>query len=248
MFCMERFFLGQIRASYLFRRFLSSRSSNYDLAIADLNKEMESIFGDPPLRGDPHGELPSTSAIDESTLREYLTFSSSNEHKHGFSHVDNGGKARMVDVSSKEDTSRRAVASCRVLLGKHAFSLVAANQIAKGDVLNVAKIAGVQGAKQTSNLIPLCHNIALTHVDVGLVLNEEDFSVEIVGEAATTSKTGVEMEALTAVAVAGLTVYDMCKAVTKGIQITDVCLERKSGGKSGSWSRKVSLVSDDDCS
>ncbi|PKU71160.1 uncharacterized protein LOC110095156 [Dendrobium catenatum] len=241
---MAMIFLRQIRAGCSSRRFLSSSSSKLDLAIADLNREMESIFGEPPTQSSIHGELPSTSAINTSTAPDYPVLP---ECKKGLSHVDNSGNALMVDISSKEDTKRSAIASCRVLLGKLAFNLVEANQIVKGDVLNVAKIAGIQGAKQTSNLIPLCHNINLTRVDLNFVLNKEDFSVEIVGEAATTSKTGVEMEAMTAVAVAGLTVYDMCKAVTKEIQITNVCLEQKSGGKSGSWSRKLSSVSDDDC-
>ncbi|KAG0498234.1 hypothetical protein HPP92_002925 [Vanilla planifolia] len=164
----------------------------------------------------------------------------------GSPHVDQSGKASMVDVSSKEDSKRTAVASCRVLLGRQAFDLVASNRIAKGDVLTVARIAGIHGAKQTSNLIPLCHNIGLTHVDVVLTLNEKDCSVEIQGEAATVGKTGVEMEAMTAVAVAGLTVYDMCKAATKDIRIMDVRLEGKTGGKSGGWMRKLSTMSDDD--
>lgn len=241
---MARIFLRQIRAGCSGRRFLSnSSSSSYDLAIADLNKEMESIFGEPP-----HASAvsPSASRTSKSTAEEPLVLPSSSKSK-GLSHVDSIGKAKMVDISLKEDTKRTAVASCRVLLGQLAFDLVAANQIAKGDVLNVAKIAGIQAAKQTSSLIPLCHNISLSHVDVNLALNEKDFSVEIAGEAATTGKTGVEMEAMTAVAVAGLTVYDMCKAVTKDIRITDVRLERKIGGKSGSWSRKPPSVLDDIC-
>ena len=114
---------------------------------------------------------------------------------------------------------------------KKVFDLVAANQLAKGDVLSVAKIAGISGAKQTGNLIPLCHNIGLTHVRVDLGLDAKDYSVRIEGEASTTGKTGVEMEALTAVSIAGLTVYDMCKAASKDIQITDVRLEKKTGGK-----------------
>ncbi|WOK97245.1 hypothetical protein Cni_G05953 [Canna indica] len=143
----------------------------------------------------------------------------------------------MVDVSSKQESKRVAVASCRVLLGPKVFNLVASNQIAKGDVLTVAKIAGINGAKQTGNLIPLCHNIGLTHVRVDLTLNEKDHSVEIEGEAATTGKTGVEMEAMTAVTIAGLTIYDMCKAASKEICMTDIRLELKTGGKSGYWSR-----------
>ena len=121
----------------------------------------------------------------------------------------------MVDVSPKEDSKRVAIASCRVLLGQRVFNLVSSNEIAKGDVLTVAKIAGITGAKQTSNLIPLCHNINLSHVRVDLSLNEEDSSVVIEGEATTSGKTGVEMEAMTAVAIAGLTVYDMCKAQSR---------------------------------
>lgn len=210
------------------------------------SQEMESIFGEPPLQSNPHGELPSSCAMDGSTAQDHQVLSSFEKCKQDLSHVDHRGKARMVDVSLKEDCRRSSVASCKVLLGKHAFDLVAANQIPKGDVLTVAKIAGIQGAKQTSNLIPMCHNICLNHVDVDLVLNENDFSVEIIGEAAAMSKTGVEMEAMTAVAVAGLTVYDMCKAVTKGIQITDVCLERKTGGNSGSWCRIRPVIIGDD--
>lgn len=154
-------------------------------------------------------------------------------------HVDSKGEAQMVDISSKEITKRVAIASCKVVLGKKVFDLVSANQMEKGDVLGVAKIAGICGAKQTSNLIPLCHNINLSCVNVDLTLNPGDFSIEVRGEAASTGKTGVEMEAMTAVTVAGLTVYDMCKAASKEIVITDVRLEQKSGGKSGDWCRKV---------
>ncbi|PKA63941.1 Cyclic pyranopterin monophosphate synthase accessory protein, mitochondrial [Apostasia shenzhenica] len=189
---------------------------------------MESIFGQPL----------SSSRIDTSLKeRQHPPPSPSNQTRQALSHVDARGHAHMIDISSKEDNKRIATASCRVLLGQHAFSLVAANQIAKGDVLNVARIAGIQGAKQTSNLIPLCHNIGLTCVDINLTLHEEECSVKIKGEVVSMGKTGAEMEALTAVAVAGLTVYDMCKAVEKDIQITDVRLESKSGGKSGCWSR-----------
>lgn len=191
--------------------------------IADLNKEMESIFGEPP-SSSPLGSSPSPQQpVEDSPL--VLT------------HTDSSGQANMVDVSPKEDSKRVAIASCRVLLGQKVFNLVASNEISKGDVLTVAKIAGITGAKQTSNLIPLCHNINLSHVRVDLTLNEEDSSVVIEGEATTSGKTGVEMEALSAVAIAGLTVYDMCKAASKDICITDVCLQHKSGGKSGSWAR-----------
>ncbi|KAI5666070.1 hypothetical protein M9H77_15923 [Catharanthus roseus] len=156
----------------------------------------------------------------------------------GLTHIGSKGEAQMVDISLKEVTTRVAMASCKVVLGREVFQLVSANQMGKGDVLSVAKIAGICGAKQTSNLIPLCHNINLTSVSVDLRLNPLDFSVEIEGEAASSGKAGVEMEAMTAVTIAGLTVYDMCKAASKDIQITDIRLEQKSGGKSGDWSRK----------
>lgn len=168
----------------------------------------------------------------------HFTSPSPEDEPTNLTHVDGSGHAKMVDVSSKVESKRAAIASCRVLLGQKVYNLVASNQIAKGDVLTVAKISGINGAKQTGNLIPLCHNIGLTHVRVDLTLNEKDYSVEIEGEAATTGKTGVEMEAMTAVTIAGLTVYDMCKAASKDICITDVRLEHKTGGKSGHWSRK----------
>lgn len=194
---------------------------------------MESVFGESP------------STINSSSFGEEITAEAPQlvspkigGSRLGLTHVGSKGEAQMVDVTPKESTKRAATASCKVILGKKVFGLVSANQMGKGDVLSVAKIAGINGAKQTSSLIPLCHNIILTHVHVDLKLNSNDFSVEIVGEAASTGKTGVEMEALTAVSVAGLTVYDMCKAASKDIQITDIQLERKTGGKSGDWSRK----------
>jgi molybdenum cofactor biosynthesis protein MoaC len=144
----------------------------------------------------------------------------------------------MVDVTRKDPSPRSAVATGRVLLSPHAFSLVASNSLAKGDVLTVAKLAGITGAKRTSDLIPLCHPISLTHVDVRLRLAEETSAVEITAEAKVRDATGVEMEALTAVSVAALTVYDMCKAVDKSIVISDVKLLSKSGGKSGDWRRQ----------
>ena len=189
---------------------------------------MESIFGESPSPS-PLGSSPPQQPVQPAYKAE--------DSQPVLTHTDRSGQAKMVDVSPKEDSKRVAIASCRVLLGQKVFNLVASNEIAKGDVLTVAKIAGITGAKQTSNLIPLCHNINLSHVRVDLSLNEEDSSVVIEGEATTSGKTGVEMEAMTAVAIAGLTVYDMCKAASKDICITDICLQHKSGGKSGSWSR-----------
>ncbi|XP_054818325.1 cyclic pyranopterin monophosphate synthase, mitochondrial-like isoform X1 [Prosopis cineraria] len=201
--------------------------SGRDLAsdIQELNEQLESIFGQPPSnRFD--GAVGNGPANNPKTC----------ESTSGLTHTSTSGEAQMVDVSPKENTKRTAIASCKVILGKHVFDLVLANQMAKGDVLGVAKIAGISGAKQTSGLIPLCHNIILSHVRVDLELNHKDHSVMIEGEAATTGKTGVEMEAMTAVTIAGLTVYDMCKAASKDIVITDVRLKHKAGGKSGDWS------------
>lgn len=226
------------------RRFLSS-NSGLDLAkaIKELNQEMEYVFGEAPpcstLRGSPLEEYNTIQDTEDSRLAPSYTARS--ESSAGLTHTSLKGEAQMVDISSKEVSKRIAIASCKVILGQKAFDLVSANQMQKGDVLSVAKLAGISGAKQTSNLIPLCHNINLTHVRVDLSLNPKDFSVKIVGEAASTGKTGVEMEAMTATAVAGLTVYDMCKAASKGIQITDIRLEHKCGGKSGDWSREEAL-------
>lgn len=155
----------------------------------------------------------------------------------GLSHVDAMGKATMVNVAMKNDTRRVAVASGRVHLGAHAFSLVAANSISKGDVLMVAKIAGIMGAKQTGDLIPLCHNLLLSGVDLSLSLNEGLHAVDIEAKVITVGPTGVEMEALTAVSIASLTIYDMCKAVSKDIKISDIQLASKTGGKSD-WCRE----------
>ncbi|KAL1543691.1 cyclic pyranopterin monophosphate synthase [Salvia divinorum] len=211
--------------------------SSHDIAntIAELNQEMEFVFGAPP-----PSSLAGSSDSPTPDQEPHLVTNGVNPERappSGLTHVDGKGEARMVDISSKEITKRVALASCKVVLGQKVFDLVSANQMEKGDVLGVAKIAGVCAAKQTSNLIPLCHNINLSHVYVDLALNPRDFSIEVRGEAASTGRTGVEMEALSAVTVAGLTVYDMCKAASKDIVITDVRLEQKSGGKSGDWSR-----------
>ena len=153
------------------------------------------------------------------------------------SHVDDEGRARMVDVSAKSPTARTAVARGRVLVGEEAFGLVRANKIRKGDVLTVAQIAGIFGAKQTSRLIPLCHDVLLEGVDLDLELNEEAFAIDVRAYVKTTGPTGVEMEALTAVSVAALTIYDMCKSVSREIVVTDVQLLAKTGGQSGDYRR-----------
>ena len=142
----------------------------------------------------------------------------------------------MVDTSAKEATVRRALASARVLMSPATVEAVRARRTPKGDPIETARIAGIMAAKRTAELIPLCHPLPLTHVDVRAELIDEGVRIE--AEAATTAQTGVEMEALTAAAVAALTVYDMCKAVERGITITDVRLEEKTGGKSGAWKRQ----------
>lgn len=152
------------------------------------------------------------------------------------SHIDEAGRVAMVDTSAKAQTARRAVASARVLMSPATVEAVRAGRTPKGDPLEAARIAGIMAAKRTADLIPLCHPLPLTHADVRAELRDDGVYLE--AEAATTAQTGVEMEALTAAAVAALTVYDMCKAVEKGITITDVRLEEKTGGKSGTWRRQ----------
>ena len=152
------------------------------------------------------------------------------------SHLDEEGRVAMVDTSAKAQTARRAVASARVLMSPATVEAVRAGRTPKGDPLEAARIAGIMAAKRTADLIPLCHPLPLTHADVRAELRDD--GVHLTAEAATTAQTGVEMEALTAAAVAALTVYDMCKAVEKGMRITDVQLEEKTGGKSGTWKRE----------
>lgn len=146
------------------------------------------------------------------------------------SHFDEAGKVRMVDVSGKQESVRRAVASARVLLSADTLTKLRSNANPKGDPLEIARIAGIMAAKRTSELIPLCHQINLTKVNVTAEFSETGIYIE--AEAVTSAQTGVEMEALTAASVAALTIYDMCKAVQKDIVITDVRLESKTGGKS----------------
>ena len=153
-------------------------------------------------------------------------------------HVDESGAARMVDVSGKDVTSRTATASGRVLVSAEVVALLRGEGVPKGDALGVARVAGIMAAKQTPSLVPLCHPLAISGVTVDLVVADDPRPcVEITATVRTTDRTGVEMEALTAVSVAALTVVDMVKAVDKGAVITDVRVETKTGGKSGDWSR-----------
>ena len=153
------------------------------------------------------------------------------------SHIDAEGNARMVDVSAKPETQRVAVASGGIRMQPATFDLIRRQALPKGDVLTVARIAGIQGAKRTSDLIPLCHQLALRGVDVALTMDEELPGVRASVTVRTVGPTGVEMEAMCAVSIALLTVYDMAKAVDRDMVLTDIQVELKDGGRSGSWRR-----------
>lgn len=154
-------------------------------------------------------------------------------------HLDDKGHARMVDVGEKKATNRQATASGQIFMTSETLQLIVAGDNKKGDALSVARIAGIMAAKQASTLIPLCHPLMLTKVVVELKIDQESSSVSCVATVQTKGQTGVEMEALTAVNVALLTVYDMCKANDKGMVISDIKLLTKSGGKSGEWHRDL---------
>jgi cyclic pyranopterin phosphate synthase len=154
-----------------------------------------------------------------------------------FTHFNENGRARMVDVSDKAETARTAVAFGRVLVNAETFALIRSGGLKKGDVLTTAQIGGIMGAKRTSEIIPMCHNVPLSGVDIDFQMNEADLAVEITATAKCCGQTGVEMEALTAASTAALTVYDMCKAVQKDMVITDIRLLRKSGGVHGDFER-----------
>jgi cyclic pyranopterin monophosphate synthase len=149
------------------------------------------------------------------------------------SHLDDAGRARMVDVGDKDVTAREAVAACRVLLSRETALLLSEGGLPKGDALPVARIAGIQAAKRTPELLPLCHQVALTSVDVAIDVDVEAGVAEVTATARAADRTGVEMEALTAAGVAALTLYDLCKAVQRDVVITDLRLRAKRGGRSG---------------
>jgi len=158
------------------------------------------------------------------------------------SHVNNEGHVQMVDVTAKADTIRKAKARGIVKMDTHTLELIEKGQITKGNVLTTAKIAGIMAAKKTGELIPLCHPLELTGIDVNLSIDHKNSQIVIESQVQTAGKTGVEMEALTAVSVAALTIYDMCKAVNKSIIIGDIMLLEKSGGKSGTFIRKTPIT------
>jgi cyclic pyranopterin monophosphate synthase len=154
------------------------------------------------------------------------------------SHLDEQGRVRMVDTTAKVVSARQAVASARVQMSSETLLALNERRTPKGDPLETARLAGIMAAKKTAELIPLCHPLPLTHIDVRATVGSDGIYLE--AEVSTNAQTGVEMEALTAVSIAALTVYDMCKALDKGITITDVRLEAKQGGKSGDYHRKTS--------
>jgi cyclic pyranopterin monophosphate synthase len=155
-------------------------------------------------------------------------------------HLDEQGTARMVDVGAKPETARRAVARALVRMSPDTAAKVLAGDAPKGDVLGTARIAGIQAAKRTGELIPLCHPIGLDHVDVDARVDSAAGTVTLTAEAGVTARTGVEMEAMTAVSVAALTVYDMVKGIERGVEIASIALVEKSGGRSGTWRRDPS--------
>jgi len=154
-----------------------------------------------------------------------------------WAHFDDEGRPRMVDITEKGVTRREAVASGMISLKSETFQMIVQKRVKKGDVLEVAKIAGILAAKRTSELIPMCHPISITFVDIFFHPNPTESAIAIESKVRTVGKTGVEMEALTAVSVAALTIYDMCKSVDRGMVISDIGLRKKSGGKSGNYDR-----------
>jgi cyclic pyranopterin monophosphate synthase len=154
-----------------------------------------------------------------------------------FTHLDEKGQMHMVDVGSKPETVRRATAGCRIVVGPKVYPLLLAGALPKGDVWAAARLAGIMAAKNTSQLIPLCHPLPLTGIDLEFIPEPGDWAVAIRAQVSTCARTGVEMEALTAATVAALTIYDMCKAVDRGLMITEVMLLEKSGGASGEYQR-----------
>ena len=155
-----------------------------------------------------------------------------------FTHFNEQGRAKMVNVGEKPISERTAVAAGSVLVNENTFALIRSGGMKKGDVLTTAQIAGIMGAKRTSEVIPMCHPVAVNGINLALSLNEERYAVEITAEVSCDGRTGVEMEALTAVSIAALTVYDMCKAVQKDMVITDIRLLRKTGGVHGDYIRE----------
>lgn len=167
----------------------------------------------------------------------FVTMTEQQEKKAEFTHFDDAGNARMVNVGKKNETERVAIASGRITLSQEAYDLVKSGSMTKGDVLGVARVAGIMAAKKVDSLIPLCHPLLISKINIDFVYCDEENQIEIVATVGMSGKTGVEMEALTAVSVSALTIYDMCKAVDKAMVISEICLRKKTGGKSGTFIR-----------
>ncbi|MDO8886884.1 cyclic pyranopterin monophosphate synthase MoaC [Candidatus Oleimmundimicrobium sp.] len=159
------------------------------------------------------------------------------ENKRNLTHLGKHGRAKMVDVSEKKITVREAVAKGLIKMEKETLDLIKTSGVKKGDVLAVAQVAGIMGAKKTCDIIPMCHPIQITGVDIDFKIDEKNSSIEILATTKTMDRTGIEMEALTAVAIAALTIYDMCKSVDKTMEIKEIKLVKKSGGRSGTFVR-----------
>ncbi len=155
--------------------------------------------------------------------------------KNEFTHFNLDGQAHIVDIGNKNVTKREAIAKARIFMALSTLEKIKQNAFSKGDVLNIAQIAGILGAKQTATLIPLCHQVGLDHVDLSFEINIDSKAIEITAKCSNKGKTGVEMEALTAASIAALTIYDMCKSVDKKMKIADIRLTHKSGGRSGNF-------------
>lgn len=162
-----------------------------------------------------------------------------NTNHNALTHFDEAGNARMVDVGAKDETKRVAIAGGSISMSAKAYSMIADGSIAKGDVLGVARVAGIMAAKKTPDLIPLAHPIMINKAEIDFIKIAKDCTIEIIAKVSTIGKTGVEMEALTSVSVAALTIYDMCKAVDKGMTINEIRLLEKTGGKSGHYQIKA---------
>lgn len=178
---------------------------------------------------------------DTEEIAEFIMEKMNVKKQNDFTHFNEEGRARMVDVGEKPETRRTAVAAAQVLVSRNTFDLIRSGGMKKGDVLTVAQIAGVMGAKRTPDLIPMCHPILIDGIDLSLHLDDERCSVEIEAAVSCDGRTGVEMEALTAASTAALTVYDMCKAVQKDIVITNIRLLRKTGGIHGNFNREETI-------
>ncbi len=159
------------------------------------------------------------------------------QNKGSFTHFDESGNARMVDVGSKKETERVAYAAGNIRMSKKAYELVRSGTVKKGDVLGISRVAGVMAAKRVDELIPLAHPLMISKANIDFELNDDDYSIDIYATVGITGKTGVEMEALTAVSISALTIYDMCKAVDKSMVISEIRLLKKTGGKSGTYIR-----------